>query len=187
VERDAALVALVMRVLPLPPAAGVEVVVGDAREAVDHPIMRGYGAAGSVVGGSVVGGHDVVLADVFAAASMPDSVTGVGFAAAVAGRLHPGGVFGMNVTDEPPLAWTRTLAATLGAVFGEVALVGGTTTVRGRRAGNLVLLAATEPGRLPLARLAAAAARDAEPGRVVHGAALRAFVGGARPRRDTPG
>jgi hypothetical protein len=47
-----------------------------------------------------------------------------------------------------------------------------------------VLMAAGEPGRLPVTRLAAAAARDAEPGRVLHGDALGEFVGGARPRPD---
>jgi spermidine synthase len=183
VERDPALVALVTRVLPLPAAASVEILVGDAREAVDRTITERYGTEGYGAAGAVpVPGFDVVLADVFAAASMPDSVAGVGFAAAVARLLAPGGVFGMNVTDVPPLAFSRTLAATLGSVFAEVAVVGGTAMLRGRRAGNVVLTAAAGPGCLPLTRMAAAAARDAEPGRVLHGDTFAVFVGGARPR-----
>jgi spermidine synthase len=170
VERDPALVALVGRILPLPAAAAVEVRVGDARAAVDTATGDGY---------------DVVVADVFAAARMPDSVAGAGFAAAVARLLRPHGLLGMNLTDLPPLAWSRAQTATLRSAFGDVALLAEAGMLRGRRAGNVVLVAGH--GDLPVGRLAAAAARDAEPGRVLHGPTLDAFVVGARPRRDTPG
>ncbi len=172
VERDSALVALVTRVLPLPVAAGVQVRVGDARAAV---------------GGAPAGGYDVVLADVFEGARMPDSVAGTDFYAAVARCLRPGGLLGVNLTDLPPLAWSRTQAATARAAFGDVAVIGGAAMLRGRRAGNVVLAAAGRPGGLPLRELSTAEAREAEPGRVLHGAALDAFVAGARPLRDTPG
>jgi spermidine synthase len=172
VERDPALIALVGSVLPLPGAGAVEVRAGDAREAV---------RTGDPVG------YDVVVADVFDGARMPDSVAETGFATGVARLLRPGGLLGMNLTDLPPLAYSRIQAATLRAAFGDVALVAGAAMLRGRRAGNTVLVAAGHAGALPVRRLAAAAARDAEPGRVLHGAALDAFVAGARPRPDTPG
>ena len=56
--------------------------------------------------------------------------------------------------------------------------------LRGRRYGNLVFAAALRPGRLPVARLSARAARDPVPGGVLHGATLDAFVAGARPATD---
>jgi hypothetical protein len=168
VERDAALVELVARVLPAP--AGVEVWVADARTAVEA---------------EPAGGYDVVLADVFEGAWLPDSVAGAGFAAAAARLLRPGGLYGANVTDVPPLAFARGQAATLRAAFGDVCLVAGAAMLGGRRAGNVTLAAGTAGG-LPVARLAAAAARDRTPGRVLHGAALDAFVAGARPRPDPP-
>lgn len=171
VERDPALIALVGSVLPLPGVCTVEVRAGDAREAVRTGDPRGY---------------DVVVADVFDGARMPDSVAETGFATGVSHLLRPGGLLGMNLTDLPPLAYSRIQAATLRAAFGDVALVAGAVMLRGRRAGNTVLVAARQAGALPVRRLAQAAARDAEPGRVLHGAALDAFVAGARPRSDTP-
>jgi hypothetical protein len=49
-----------------------------------------------------------------------------------------------------------------------------------------VLVAGRHAGDLPVDRLAAAAARDAEPGRVLHGVELDDFVGGAKARLDGP-
>jgi spermidine synthase len=169
VERDAELTALVTRVLPL--AAPVEVVVGDARAALDHDDHEGY---------------DVIVADVFDGAWMPAGVAGVGFAAAAARRLRPGGLLGMNLTDVPPLAYSRIQTATLRSVFGDVGLIAEPALLRGRRAGNVVLVAGRSPGGLPVRALAAAAARDRVPGRVLHGAELVEFTAGAKPRLDAP-
>lgn len=169
VERDPALVALVAQVLPPPPDVVVD--VGDARRAVE-------------AGGS--GGYDVVVVDVFDGARMPHSVAGVGFAAAAARLLRPGGLLGVNLTDLPPLAHSRIQAVTLRAVFADVALIADAGMLRGRRAGNVVLVAGRQAGDLPVRRLAAAAARDAEPARVLHGADLAAFATGAQARLDTP-
>jgi spermidine synthase len=103
VERDPALVALVARVLPLPGAAAVEVRVGDARATVEQSGPQ-----------ATAEGYDVVIGDVFEAARMPDSVAAAGFATAVARCLRPGGMLGINLTDLPPLAFSRTQAATPG-------------------------------------------------------------------------
>jgi hypothetical protein len=169
VERDGELLALVSRVLP--PPAGVEVVVGDAREAVQAEEPRAY---------------DVIVADVFDGAAMPRSVAGTGFAAAAARALRPGGLLVMNLTDLPPLAYSRIQAATLRAEFGDVALIAATAMLRGRKAGNIVLVAGRSAGDLPVDRLAAAAARDTESGRVLHDVALDEFIGGAKARLDGP-
>lgn len=160
VERDPDLIALVRGVLP-PPAA-VRIVTGDARaelERAEH------------------GGYDVIVADVFDGARMPDSVAGTGFAHAAARALRPGGLLAMNLTDLPPLAHTRIQVATARAAFGDVCLLGDAAVLRGRRAGNVVLVAGRAAGGVPVPRL--------DPP-VLHGAALDAFAGGARPRADGP-
>ncbi|WP_089008158.1 spermidine synthase [Micromonospora viridifaciens] len=168
VERDPAVVELVRRELP-PTPAEVTVEIGDARDAVT--------AAPS-------GGYDLVLADVYRAARMPGHVTSVEFVAEVARVLRPDGVYLVNVTDLPPLVFSRTQVATLRAVFADVCLVADRRMLRGRRYGNLVLAAAHRPDRLPVRRLAARVARDPVPGGVLHGAALDAFVAGTRPATD---
>ncbi|MGK5673760.1 spermidine synthase [Micromonospora sp. URMC 106] len=168
VERDPAVVDLVARELPALPA-DVDVRVADARDALaDAP----------------PGGHDLVLADIYRAARMPGHVTTVEFVAAVARTLRPDGVYLVNVTDLPPLVFARVQAATLRAVFADVCLVADRRMLRGRRYGNLVLAAAPRAGRLPVARLAARAAKDPVPGGVLHAATLDAFVAGARPATD---
>ena len=170
VERDGDLLALVSRVLP--PPAEVGLVVGDARTVLDRQDP---------------GRYDVIVADVFDGAAMPRSVAGTGFAAAAARALRPGGLLVMNLTDLPPLAASRIQAATLRTAFAEVALLAGNAMLRGRKAGNIVLAAARSAGRLGVERLAAAAARDREPGRVLHGGGLDDFIGGAKARLDGPG
>jgi hypothetical protein len=169
VERDALLAGLVARRLPLPAGADVRVEIADARAAVDAAGGRSF---------------DLVLGDVYQAAQMPGSVASTEFAAAVARLLTPRGLYAVNVADLPPLAFSRRQAATLRAVFADVGAVGDPGMRRGRRYGNLVLAAARQPGRLPVARLAGAAARDVFRGRLLHGEALDRFVAGALPVTD---
>jgi spermidine synthase len=184
VERDGLLLALVSRALPwpamtnrsdmgFPPRAGsAEVVVGDAREFVEAGGAQGY---------------DVIVVDVFEGAAMPASVAGVGFATAASRLLRPDGVLAMNLTDVPPLSYSRIQAATLRAAFAEVALIAPPRLLRGRKAGNVVLAATRRPEVLDLARLARSVARDAEPARVWHGPELTGFLAGAMARLDGPG
>lgn len=168
VERDAAVLDLVRRELPLP-EGDLRVQLADAREAVEDEPAASY---------------DLVLADVYQAAQMPAHVAGVEFAAQVARVLRPGGLYAVNLTDLPPLGYSRVQAATLRAVFPDVCLIAGRAMLRGRRHGNIVLAAARRPGRLPIARLTTRALRDPATGTVLHGAALDHFVAGARPLRD---
>jgi hypothetical protein len=167
VDRDGDLLTLVRRLWPLP--APAEIIVGDAREVLEGQPENGY---------------DLIVADVFDGAWMPASVATTGFATAAARALRPGGLLAMNLTDLPPLAYSRIQAATLREAFGDVAVLGGSAMLRGRRAGNVVLVAGHSPGDVPVARLADAAGRDAEPGRIVHGDELGTFIGGARARLD---
>lgn len=188
VEANEGLLRMVRRQLPGPAGAPIEVTVGDARDAVLTL------AAGT---------FDVVLADVYVGAQVPSSLSSVEFVRDAARLLAPGGVFATNLADLPPLAFTRVQAATLRAVFADVCAIGEASMLRGRRYGNTVLVA-TDPthadagtgngvdaarvadgGRgLPVGRLARAAERDQARGRVLHGAELDAFIGGAAPATD---
>ncbi|GAA1832055.1 fused MFS/spermidine synthase [Luedemannella flava] len=169
VERDATLAALVRRVLPLPRRGGVRVREGDARAVVEAlPENR----------------FDLIIGDVYAGAQMPRTVASVEFAAEVARVLSPTGWYAVNVADLPPLTFSKVQAATLGAVFPDVAVLAEPGMLRGRRYGNVALVASAAPASLPVDRLAAAARRDPFPGRVLHGADLATFVAGARPVRD---
>jgi spermidine synthase len=169
VDRDAALTAWVLRELPLPPGTAVELRIGDARAAVRE-------AAGC--------GFDLVIGDVYRAARMPGSVASAEFAGEVAEALGPEGLYAVNVADLPPLAFSRRQAATLRAAFRDVCVLAEPGMLRGRRYGNVVLVAARRPGRVPAAPLAAAARRDPFPARLLRGADLDAFVGGALPVTD---
>jgi hypothetical protein len=168
VELDAALVTLVRRELPLPTGAGIDVDVADARAAVAGDSAR----------------YDLVIGDVYRGAQLPRRMASLEFAGLVARRVAPHGWYAVNVADLPPLAFSRTQAATLRAAFADVAVLAEPGMLRGRRYGNVILVAATGTGGIPVTRLAAAARRDPFPGRLLHGAALDGFVGGARPVTD---
>jgi hypothetical protein len=169
VERDGELVALVTRSLPLP--APVEIVVGDARAELEREDPRRY---------------DVIVVDVFDGARIPASVAGVAFAAAAARALRPGGLLAMNLTDVLPLAYSRARVATLAAAFSDICLIAGGAMFRGRRAGNVILVAGHAPGDVPVRALALDAARDPDPGRVLPGTDLGKFLAGAKARLDEP-
>jgi hypothetical protein len=170
VERDAALIALVRRVLPLPRGADLRVRVADARAAVESTRDAVY---------------DLVIADVYRGAQMPGTVSSIEFAEQVARVLRADGLYAVNIADMPPLAFSRIQAATLRAVFADVCVIAEAGTLRGRRYGNVVLAAATRPGGLPIERLAVAARRDPFPSRLLHDESLDRFIAGARPMTDT--
>ncbi|MEU6402183.1 fused MFS/spermidine synthase [Streptomyces sp. NPDC046985] len=167
VERDAALVHLVRRELPLDPGARIRVRSADAR--------AGLAKAPD-------GWADLVIADVFSGARTPAHLTSAEFLDDVRRALKPGGVYAANLADGPPLAHLRGQIATVAARFAELALVADPAVLRGRRFGNAVLVASDRP--LPLAELTRRAACDPHPGRVEHGRALTDFAGGAAPVTD---
>ena len=87
-----------------------------------------------------------------------------------------------NVADGAPLAHTRAQVATARAVFPHACLIADAAVLRGRRFGNLVLAASPEP--LPVDVLTRRTAGDPMPGRVVYGADLTRFTGGAKAVTD---
>ncbi|MGF0116448.1 spermidine synthase [Promicromonospora sp. Marseille-Q5078] len=91
---------------------------------------------------------DVVVRDVFAGDRTPDHLADADFAAAAHRALRPGGVLLANCADRPPLHLARREVATLAAAFGDGAVRDGRIGViaehavlKGRRYGNVVLVA----------------------------------------------
>lgn len=123
-----------------------------------------------------------MIADVFAGGRTPAHLTSVEFMTAVRRALRPGGVYGANVADGAPLAHARVQVATARAVLPQVALIADAAVLRGRRFGNLVLVASPEP--LPVHALTRLTAADPMPGRVLYNEDLERFAGGAKPVTD---
>ncbi|MGW3667477.1 spermidine synthase [Streptomyces sp. NPDC005141] len=167
VERDAALVQLVRRELPLDPNARIRVRSTDAREGLAK-VPDGWA--------------DLVVADVFSGARTPAHLTSVEFVTEVRRALKDSGIYAANLADGPPLAHLRGQIATAAAVFPELALAADPTVLRGKRFGNAVLVASGRP--LPIAELTRRAASDPHPARVEHGRQLLDFTGGASPVTD---
>lgn len=166
VEIDGPLVELVRRSLPLPPRANVRVRVADARAAVEGMRDAGY---------------DLIVLDVFAGARTPAHLASVEFLRDVARVLDPAGWLIANIADGPPLRYARGQVATIRAALPEACLVADASVLRGRRFGNLVVLAGRTPP--PIAELTRRAAGDWFPGRVE--TALDRFSGGAAPVTDS--
>jgi spermidine synthase len=172
-ETDALLTDMVRRQLPLPagpPARGggrIRVRAQDAREVLEA---------------ARPGGYDIVISDAYAGAVTPFHLTTAQCAAAARLALGDGGVYAVNVADGPPLRHARAQVATIGSAFSETAMIAEPPVLRGRRTGNLVLLASEEP--LPLEQLSRRVAADPFPARVVAGADLTRFAAGAAPVTD---
>ncbi|NUP23689.1 MAG: fused MFS/spermidine synthase [Streptomyces sp.] len=167
VERDASLVQLVRRELPLDPNSRIRVRSADARDGLAK-VPDAWA--------------DLVIADVFSGARTPAHLTSGEFLDDVRRVLRSDGVYAANLADGPPLAHLRGQIATAADRFAELALVADPAVLRGKRFGNAVLVAGDRP--LPVAELTRRAASDPHPGRVEHGKALSDFTGGAVPVTD---
>ena len=165
VEIDGPLVELVRRELPWDPKAKIRVRVGDAREAVTGMRDDGY---------------DLVVVDVFAGSRTPAHLASVEFVREVARVLAPQGWLVANVADGPPLTYARTQVATIRAALPQACVVADAAVLRGRRFGNLVVLAGRIPP--PVAELSRRAAGDWFPGRVETD--LDRFTAGRQPATD---
>ncbi|CAL9282534.1 spermidine synthase [Streptomyces sp. NPDC050585] len=167
VEADRGLLALVAEHLPVPAGSGITVHGADAR---------------AWLGAAPARSADLVVGDVFGGSRVPAHLTSVEYAHEVARVLRPGGVYAANLADGAPFAFLRSQLATFAAVFGELALIAEPAVLRGRRFGNVVLVASDTP--LDTARLARRTAADAFPARVEHGPALARLTADASAVRD---
>lgn len=127
------------------------------------------------------GSLDLIVNDAFRGWAVPAALTTTSFVAAAARALRESGVYTANIGDGQRLAFARAALATLGTAFRHVAAIAEPAVLRGRRFGNLVLVASAGP--LPEAALIRRSARAAGMARVLAGADLVAFVGAAEPIR----
>ncbi|MFC0531025.1 spermidine synthase [Phytohabitans kaempferiae] len=163
VEVDGALVEFVRRELPWPRDPRLRVRVADARAALESCRDASY---------------DLVVSDVFAGARTPAHLASVQFARQVARVLAPAGTYLVNVADGPPLAYAKGQVATVRAALAHACLMADSTVLRGRRYGNLVIVAGhAEP---PIPALSRRVAGDWFPGRVVYDGELERFTHGAK-------
>ncbi|WP_051425935.1 spermidine synthase [Jiangella gansuensis] len=128
------------------------------------------------------GRADVVIRDAFDRIRVPQHLATVDFFQEVARVLTSSGVYVGNVADTAEVRESRVEAASALEVFAHVALVAEPTQLRGRRYGNIVVVASNAPlpEDLLVRRLAGGAvrARYVPPGRV------RELVAGVKPRRS---
>ncbi|MFF2963753.1 spermidine synthase [Streptomyces sp. NPDC057963] len=166
-EADLGLLALVAEHLPVPDGSGITVHGTDARGRLEET------RPGSV---------DLLIADVFGGSRVPAHLTTVEYARAARRALRDGGIYAANLADGAPFGFLRSQLATFAAVFEEIALIAEPAVLRGRRFGNVVLVASRNP--VDTAALTRRCAADAFPARVEHGPALDRLAGAAGPVRD---
>jgi spermidine synthase len=165
IELDEALIGFVREHLPLPRSSGIRIRYGDARAMLAR------------LPAALTGAVDVVVVDVFAGARIPAHVTSLEFYQELGRFLSPSGIVAVNIADGPGLAFARSQAATLGTVFDDVAALAETGVLKGRRFGNVVLVAAN--GALPLEWMPRLMARGPHPATVTSGRDLRNWIAGA--------
>ena len=172
-EPDVELTEFVRSRLPLPRTSGIKVRAVDGRAGL--PALHDAVA-------------DLLVLDAFAGAQVPAELTTDSAVTELHRVVRPDGVLVLNVTDRGPLGYTRRVLAGLRARFASVALCAEPSTLKGRRFGNLVLVASDRPLDLAVwTTLADRAGRPPFPYRLVHGARLDQLVGGARPFTDDDG
>lgn len=166
-EIDEALVALVREKLPLPKSRRLRVRVADAR----------LGLAALPASSA-----DLVVRDAFLDAAVPEHLRTVEFVLQVKEILRPGGVYLMNVADGVPFRKLGPDVAAVAEVFTGLAVVSEPAVFRGRRHGNLVVVASD--ATLPVDAIAARVASGSAPARVRAAGEARAMARGHRPPRD---
>ncbi|MCU1512943.1 MAG: spermine synthase [Microbacteriaceae bacterium] len=165
IELESDLVDFVREHLPLQRQASIRIRYGDARE------VLGRLPAG------LRGEADLVVVDVFSGARTPAHVTSLEFYTEAVALLKPDGVIAVNAADGPGLAFARSQAATLLSATGDVAILADSQILKGKRFGNVVLVASKTA--LPLDWMPRLLAGGPHPAKVVAGAELRNWIAGA--------
>ncbi|MGC4109482.1 MAG: fused MFS/spermidine synthase [Nocardioides sp.] len=158
---------LVRSELPLPQRSGIKVRPVDGRSGL--VALRD-------------GSYDLVVVDAFVDGSVPDELVTAECAQQYARVLRGDGWLLLNLVDSAPFAWTRRVVAAVRSVLPALLLSAEPATLRGRRSGNLLLVAGA--AGVPADTLAARAASSPAPYRVLTGAQVLDRVGGGRPLTD---
>jgi len=128
------------------------------------------------------GAFDVVVGDAFGSLAVPWHLTTSEMVQQVRRVLRPGGVYLLNVIDNPPLAFARAETATLLKAFKDTAVMAIPATLAGEVGGNLVLVASDRA--LPVAALQSKAGARGEPSSVIGRTAAERFAGEAQVLTD---
>ena len=163
-EPDTALTETVRRELPLPRGHRIRV----------RP-QRGEDGVAGLADASA----DLVVLDAYAEGRVPAALVTQAWLRDVARVLVPGGLLLANLADDRGLRWALRVTAGAQRTVGHVALLGLHEVLKGRRFGNVVLVASTEPLRLFDLRRACASAPL--PTGVLAGPELERRTAGARP------
>ncbi|MHA7158996.1 spermidine synthase [Glutamicibacter endophyticus] len=165
VELDGRLAELVRTHFEVPRAPLVRIRVADA---------------GQVLPTLADNSRDVVIRDVFAGSNTPRELTTVSYAAEAARVLDQGGLYLVNCGDTRDLKTARAEAATLRGVFSEVVLVADAPMLKGRRYGNIVMVAGN--GGVPSGADVQRELRSAPlPAQLLAGVEVDRFIAGATP------
>jgi hypothetical protein len=166
-EPDTELTAFVRTHLPLPSRSGIRVRGIDGR---------------SGVAGLRAGYADLVIMDAFVGPRTPAELTTLECWTDLRRILNAGGTVIANITDRGPLEYARRVLAGLAARFAHRLLMAESSTLRGRRFGNVILVGSDGP--LPTDQIAVGAGRVLYPYRVLSGARLTQLLAGAAPFTD---
>ena len=166
-EPATAVTELVRSELPLPRHSGIKVRPVDGRSGLAS--FRD-------------GALDVVVVDAFTAGRVPGELVTSECAAAYARVLADDGLLLVNLVDAAPFAWTRRVVAAIATALPAQLLSAEPATLRGRRPGNLLLVAGR--AAVPLAALRARAVSSPAPYRVLDGSQVSDTVGGGLPFVD---
>jgi spermidine synthase len=168
-EPDADLVEHVRAALPLPARSGIKIRVVDGRSGI--AALR-------------EAAMDLVVVDAFARGRMPAELTTTPFWQEVARVLRPDGRLVANLVDDAPFRHARRVIAGIRSALPELVVTAEPATLRGRRQGNLVVVASRVPGVSIAAALGAAATRAGAPYRVLDSPAVSDTLGGGTPFTD---
>lgn len=177
IELESAIVELVREAAPLPKRASIRVRHGDAREVLGRLPSGMHGAM------------DLVVVDIFAGSQTPAHVSSTEFYELIKPLLAPGGLVVVNAADGKGLPFVRGQIATLTSLFSDVAAIAEPQVLKGRRFGNVVIVAshpddsrddASELDWLP--RLLAG---GPHPARLLTGRELSELVGTTKPVTDS--
>ncbi|GAA3963489.1 fused MFS/spermidine synthase [Gordonia caeni] len=130
VEIDAELARLAREWFDLPRAPRLRIRVGDAREVVETLTEQT---------------RDIVIRDAFAEDITPPHLMTAEFTRAVKRVLAPGGLYLANCGDRRDLRSVRSEVATIADVFANVELISDPSMFKGRRSGNIVVVASDGP------------------------------------------
>ncbi len=160
-EIDDSLVEIAEAELGLTESDGLNIIIGDARLALDDLPTDGF---------------DLIVGDAFASDSVPWHLTTTEVIAEFQRVLRPDGIYAMNVIDGGSSDYARAQLATLGVSFEHLAAVQPGDLVAPRRTYNQMLLASNAP--LPVIDI------DPADGELLAGSVLDTFVGNAEVLTD---